>query len=89
MRRGSERFERIVIVSTQKGLDRRVHVPAGGAGPTARGALVADHLSEMSPSRQGSTACPSSLAINRLLTLNAEPHPGSDTVPLLRGAIGF
>jgi hypothetical protein len=28
-------------------------------------------------------------AINRLLILNAEPHPGRGTVLLLREAIGF
>jgi hypothetical protein len=28
-------------------------------------------------------------AINRLLILNAEPHPGQATVLLLREAIGF
>jgi hypothetical protein len=28
-------------------------------------------------------------AINRLLVLNAEPHPGRGTVLLLREAIGF
>ena len=37
----------------------------------------------------GSLVVASASAINRLLILNAEPHPGRGTVLLLREAIGF
>jgi hypothetical protein len=49
---------------------------------------VEDHCLPLESARaQVAYGCPS--AINRILILNAEPHPGRGTVLLLREAIGF
>ena len=49
---------------------------------------VEDHCLPLENARaQAAYGWPS--AINRLLILNAEPHPGRGTVLLLREAIGF
>ncbi len=65
----------------------RVTRSAGSALPAAL-RRVEDHCLPLESART-QTAYGSPSAINRLLILNAELHPGRGTVLLLREAIGF